>query len=307
MRDILRALLTMEISSLNSQKHRTTSALTISLGRNKLCIAAAELLLPSPSPVAALLSQRSPMNAYAILSIATIAIMSTCTTLGRGSSEITRIRLQNIDYRTPGAAVNARFLGLCRKDPSGSRKTCNRIRILAPDGVALPTQTVFDGTVTSESERSAVIKALRQAGVSASFIGANEGRYTIIAPSDNSGDQYLVDFINRPENLDYRRAAATLAEARIFTDIVVAFGHNSSSNRKIAIDSGELARQGSVRAQISDSDGTTMVDGTVFAYEIRRFCWDRQSQANDPKLLLLVPDRPTNERKCPRGQLAFFR
>jgi hypothetical protein len=173
-----------------------------------------------------------------------------------------------------------------------------------PDTVAFEVTTVAH---TSESSKKAA-EAEVAAGTSAGGTAGGEsgtvrkGTFRLITLTGN-----VVQALNSPNNVEALQELRRYGGVgRIITTIARTEDYSESSNRRFTVNIfGRFykAVTGKVSGEASSVANRTLSAGTIFAYEISRVCWERNTEG---RLVVgaLMPDQPGNDPPCPAGLIA---
>jgi hypothetical protein len=142
------------------------------------------------------------------------------------------------------------------------------------------------------------------------------GAYSNISSESNSTGTYhvfklfnvnkFVGELNSRENRENLESLMRYEEPRIITSIAIVFDQKLNSKLDVA-ENAELEIKNSglgntefnIKAEGSQSVIASLSDGTVFAFEYSRICWEMKY--GEVKVFSLEADRPGRDNICPSG------
>jgi hypothetical protein len=206
------------------------------------------------------------------------------------SSNVSDLEFQGVKFRT-GAAHEA-FLGSI-----GMKRTdgINRYELKfspAWSDLAVETTTKFDrsleyainkslGLKGSQGAEELDAKMMAEASISSEEKANSKGKFHIFRIVDTRA---LVEQLNDESNSSLREYLQRSSEYRLVTSIVVAFSYQQSETIQRNAEGGiTLNTPSGIAAEASASyiragtEELRISDGTIFAYEFSRMCWQRSN------------------------------
>ena len=225
------------------------------------------------------------------------------------------VNVGGLKYRKTGA-INADIFYLGVKRGEGK----NKFDPKTPPVLEKEILVRNAGIIYNEETRSAFFEALLDTGeipsidVDGEFGGKadveskSKGEYQIFKFYDTFS---FVDELNKDANKEKRERLARYKDPRIITSVAVAFGHEErkkiSSSGKIRLAYNAKSVGGPeiiIKAGNTNEKITSLSDGTVFAFEYSRICWEEGSK--NYKIASIEVDRPGLDNSCPKGSTDDF-
>ncbi len=221
------------------------------------------------------------------------------------------IKVHNQKYRI-GAAHGADLgaFGLARFEGDN---LFERDGIINFEGIVLREETVMDVEEIKniESKFSAEIKEIKNVGAKVEAGGKAESweKVTYRLRSIEAKIE-VVKKINQDKKCDAYKAFRDAKNARIITNILVGYGHNSSEKIEgktdVKINAADIGS-----AEVDVTGNTTrkikFSDGTILGYTYDRACWKHNEKSGEWEIVRFLTDNPSwlGDANCPDGQVLF--
>ncbi|WP_141699172.1 hypothetical protein [Candidatus Thiosymbion oneisti] len=245
----------------------------------------------------------------------TLAVSITLMALGLSGCPVKPDPKENDNYlvitgnkfRKPGS-INTKILFAGVKRKRGPNRFDPKFLPVLEREITTPQVTQAFNKQTGKVAFKAATKAgIKVADGDIAVDSSNEYRLTGNYSVFTLFDVYdFVDELNSAKNRKRMEALMRYDDPRIITSVAVVFGRESS--RKVST-SGNVSLKiknlkignpkFSIKAETSGETVARLSDGTVFAYEYARICWEKRN--GRIQVATLEVDRPGIDNNCPSG------